>query len=249
MVLKAVLLEFSGVVIRDAKLRKNLIDEILISENLRPDAAEFSDTCLGRSDRTCLKQLLHRRGRTVSDDYLDRLLGQKAIAYTQLLSRNGAIPLYPGLEDFLFQLKSAAILVGLVTGAYKAEVDWVLSNANLPGLIPIVTGEALSLEADKPSSALYEQALLQLRQTDETLCAQDCLAVEASFAGIEAAKQAHIPVVGVANLYPYQMMQRRADWAVDYLNDIEVPWIQRRYSTEAPGSGDKAMEPLQRQPD
>lgn len=233
MVLKAVLLEFSGVLIRDADLQKNLIDEILIAENLRPDPVEFSQICLGRSDRTCLKQLLQCRGRVVSDAYLDKLLAQKSNAYTEALASRPRLPLYSGLEDFLYQLKAASLNIGLVTVASKTEVDWVLSNANLN--IPftlVVTGEELAAEECKPCPKIYEIALSRLQQSFGTISAHECLAIEASFSGITAAKQAQIPVVGVAHLYPYRMMQRRANWAVDYLHEIEIDWIRRQYDAE-----------------
>lgn len=58
----------------------------------------------------------------------------------------------------------------------------------------------------------------------------DCLAIEDSFAGIEAAKQAGVPVVGVAHTYPYQMIHRRATWAVDYLSEIDFDWLGRFYA-------------------
>lgn len=232
MVLKAVFLEFSGVIARDHDLQKRLIDEILIAENLRPDPAEFAQVCVGRSDRTCLNQILTDRGRVTSDNYLDKLLQQKAASYIQELSKRDKLPLYPGLQDFLYQLKTAALPLGLVTGARKAEVDWVLSKANLVDQFAVmVTGEELSVNEDKPSTKAYEIAIARMNQhlPESAIVPADCLAVEAAFSGITAAKHARIPVVGVAHLYPYRMMQRRADWAVDYLNEIDISWIQQRY--------------------
>ena len=66
MVLKAILLGFDGVVIKDIGLRERLIDDILIAENLRPNSAEYAEVCAGRSDRACLDQLLTRRGRVTT---------------------------------------------------------------------------------------------------------------------------------------------------------------------------------------
>ena len=208
------------------------MDEILISENLRPDPVEFAQVCFGRSDRTCLRQLLTRRGRVVSKEYLDKLLQRKASSYIQSLSTGGKLPLYPGLHDFLYQLKAAKIALVLVTGVSLAEVNWVLSQANLTNHFAVmVTGEEFSAEQDKPAAGIYHIAIARLNQYLPQLATlpSECLAVEASFAGITAAKQASIPVVGVAHCYPYRMMQRRANWAVDYLNDIDLGWIKEWY--------------------
>jgi beta-phosphoglucomutase len=131
MVLKAVLLEFNGVVIKDAQLKRQLIDEILIAENLRPKATEYAQVCIGRSDRACLAQLLNRQGRVTNPAFLDKLLAQKSQAYIQHLSQVPKLPLYPGLEDLLYKVKTESLVLGLVTSTARAEVDWVLQHANL----------------------------------------------------------------------------------------------------------------------
>ncbi|MEL6383026.1 MAG: HAD hydrolase-like protein [Cyanobacteria bacterium J06626_18] len=232
MVLKAVFLEFSGVVIKDTDLQKRLVDEILIAENLRPDPVEFAQTCFGRSDRACLDQLLTRRGRVAPPKYLGKLLEQKSEAYIQVLSQKNRLPLYPGLQDFLYQLKTASLPIGLVTGAGKKDVEWVLARAGLMAQFTVkVTGEDTAVGEAKPATKPYEIAIAQLNQQfpELALKPENCLAVEASFVGINAAQRASIPVVGVAHLYPYQMIQRRATWVVDYLNEIELDWIQQGY--------------------
>jgi beta-phosphoglucomutase-like phosphatase (HAD superfamily) len=60
--------------------------------------------------------------------------------------------------------------------------------------------------------------------------ASECLAIEDTFAGIEAAKRAGMQVVGVANTYPFHMLQRQASWTVDYLNELEFDRVQQVYS-------------------
>lgn len=237
MVLKAVFLEFSGVVIKDIDLQRRLIEDILIAENLRPDPAEFAQICFGRSDRACLNQLLTRRGRVMSAESLERLLAKKSEAYTQALSQKSRLPLYPGLQDFLYQLKTASLPIGLVTGVSKKDVDWVLAQADLTKQFTIkVTGEDIAIAEDKPAAKPYEVAIARLNQQlpQLELTPKDCIAVEASFAGITAAKRAYVPVVGVAHIYPYRMMQRRANWVVDYLNEIELGWIQQQDSLRSP---------------
>ena len=95
--------------------------------------------------------------------------------------------------------------------------------------------------ASKPAPDSYLAAIdqLNLLKPELALAPQNCLAVEACFAGIEAAKAANVPVVGVAQIYPYHMIQRCATWAVDYLNEIDFDWIAPRYE---PGSNAATME-------
>lgn len=232
MVLKAVFLDFNGIVIRDADLKRHLINDILVAENLRPNDAEYDQICIGRSDRACLDQLLQRRGRVTDQALLDKLLSQKSAAYIQALSSTQKLPIYPGLEDLLYKIKTESLALGLVTSTAHTEVDWVLEQAHLTDAFQVVvTARDLTVEEEKPSSKAYEIAIAQLNeQLSETVVKpEECLAVEALYAGITAAKSAQIPVVGVAHCYPYRMIQRRANWVVDYLNEIDFEWIRRWY--------------------
>ncbi|MEB3268691.1 MAG: HAD family phosphatase [Leptolyngbya sp.] len=228
MALHAVLLELSGVILRDGPLRQRLLDEVLISENLRPDPGEYDQVCRGRGDRTCLQTLLSRRGRVVSDAALDKLLAQRSQRYQAALAAGDRLPLYPGWEDFRYQLKVAQIPLGIVTGMQRADVDWVLQQAQWTDEFTlVVAAEDLPPGGDKPASTSYDIAIarLQAQFPQRHITAQSCLAVEATFAGIEAAQRAGVPVAGVACQYPYRMIQRQADWVVDYLNELDLSWL------------------------
>ncbi|WP_008315150.1 HAD family hydrolase [Leptolyngbya sp. PCC 6406] len=232
MALNAVFFELSGVIINDGALRQRLLDELLIGENLRPDPGEFDQVCRGRGDRTCLQMLLSRRGRVMGAEGLKKLLELRSQRYQEGLASLDRLPLYPGLEDFLYQLKVAQTPLGIVSGAQRGDVDWVLQRAKLATAFSIlVTAEDLSPGGDKPAGEGYEVAIARLQDQypDRFISPETCLAVESSFAGIAAAQAAGVPVVGVAHQYPYRMMQRRADVAVDYLNELDLDWLGRYY--------------------
>ncbi|MGD1861944.1 MAG: HAD family hydrolase [Leptolyngbyaceae cyanobacterium] len=232
MVLKALLLDFNGIVIRDTGLKGRLIDEILISENLRPNPEEYFEMCTERGDRSCLERLLTRRGRVTTTDFLNDLLAKLTQSYLEQLSAVDKLPLYAGLEDLLYKAKVAAFPVALTTSAAQSEVEWVLDKAQLTDKFAVkVTAADLAVEEEKPSPRSYEIAIARLNEQfpDLALKPQNCLAVEAWYPGITAAKQGGIPVVGVAHCHPYRMIQRRANWVVDYLNEIDFDWIGGAY--------------------
>ena len=126
MSLKAILFDFNGVIINDEPLHERLIEQLLIEENLRPKAGEFREFCLGRSDRVCLKDLLTHRGRVVTEEYLDQLIARKARAYVEQLQALEKLPIYVGLEDLIFKLKSTSCKLAIVCGALRSEVELVL---------------------------------------------------------------------------------------------------------------------------
>ena len=57
-----------------------------------------------------------------------------------------------------------------------------------------------------------------------------CLAIKDSLAGIQAAKRAGMKVVGVANTYPFHMLQRLANWSIDSLCDLEIERVKQVFA-------------------
>lgn len=225
--LKAVLFDFNGVILNDESLHEQLISHLLIQENLRPKPTDFRQFCLGRSDRACLTDVLASRGRVVTDAYLDGLIARKAALYLQELEQIESLPIYPGVQDLVFQLRAAQLKLAIVSGALKSEIHYVLQRIQLSDAFTIVVSGDDTLPS-KPAPDGYLMAVERLNQQfpNLNLLPAECLAIEDTFAGIEAAKTAGMDVVGVANTYPFHMLQRRASWTVDYLTDLELDRVQ-----------------------
>jgi beta-phosphoglucomutase len=223
MALQAVLFDFNGTIINDEPIHRQLIDDLLLSENLRPAAKSYRNICLGKTDRACLLDLFAEQGRSVNDMQLQKILVRKAQAYQQFLATLAELPIYPDLADFLEQLQSAGMQLGIVTGALRVEVETVLKQCGLLDRFQvIVTCEDVPTSKPAPDGYLLAAAQLKLQP-------RECLAIEDTFTGIKAAQAAQIPVVGIAHTYPFHMLQRRADWAVDCFADLELQRIQYTY--------------------
>lgn len=228
MTLKAALFSFNGVMINDETIRQELSAQLLLDENLRPDADDYKQVCFGRSDRACTKALLAQRGRTTSDEAIDKMLIKKSAGYQAWLNGLEKLPLYPGLDDLIFRCRAAEIQMAIVTGSQRQQVTDVLTRTEWAEYFPtIVAGDDVPAAGSKPAPDAYLLMIERLNQANPDLGLQpsECIAIEDSFAGIEAAKQAEIPVVGVAHTYPNHMLQRRSNWVVDYLREINLDWI------------------------
>lgn len=231
MTLKAVLFNFNGVIINDEPLRQQLLDRVLIEENLRPQPGIFWKVCLGRSDRACLSDLLSRQGRVVSESHLTQLIKRKAQAYQQEVEKLEKLPLYPGLEDLIFQMRSRSLKPAVVSGSICFEVELVLNRASLAEYFTVIVGGD-DVTTSKPEPDGYLLAVERLKQQYSSLNLHpwECLVIEDTLTGIAAAKRAGMLVVGVAHTYPFHMLQRQANWTVDYLCDLEIDRVQQVYS-------------------
>jgi beta-phosphoglucomutase len=231
MALKAILFDFNGVIINDEPIHEKLIEQLLMEENLRPRRGEFRQYCLGRSDRACISDILARRGRFVGEAVINQLIARKAQAYQTQLATLNPLPIYPGLEEFILQLQTAQIKMAIVTGALRAEVDLVLNRANLTQYFPvIVTAEDITVSKPDPSGYLLALERLNQQHPGLNLQASECLVIEDTPAGITAAKRAGMQVLGIANSYPFHMLQRQTNWTVDYFSDLDLERVQQVYS-------------------
>lgn len=234
MTLKAVLFDFNGVIIKDESIHEQLIEQLLIEENLRPKRGEFRLMCLGRSDRACIAELLASRGRVINESFLAQLISRKAIAYRLRLETLDPLPIYPGLDDLIFKLRAAQIEMAVVSGALREEVEWVLNRTGLAQHFSIiVAGDDIRVSKPEPDGYLLAVQRLNLLYPDLNLKPLECLAIEDTFAGIQAAHRAGMQVVGVANTYPLHMLQRQASWVVDYLSDLELDRVRQIYERSA----------------
>ena len=225
---KAIIFDFNGVIINDEPIHQQLIDELLLGENLRPSEGEYKQLCLGRSDRTCLNNILSRRGRVVSEDYLKKLIERKAQAYREKIAQLDPLPIYPDVTNFLAQIKERSLLIGLVTGALRSEVELVLNRAGIAEYFPvIVAGDDITTSKPEPEGYLLAVEILNQQNPNLLLKPSECLALEDTPAGISAAKNAGMQVVGIANTYPFHMLQRQTNWSVDHLSELELDRVDQ----------------------
>ncbi|MBR8838673.1 MAG: HAD family phosphatase [Stigonema ocellatum SAG 48.90 = DSM 106950] len=231
MSLKAVLFDFNGVIINDEPIHAQLTEQLLIEENLTLKPGEYQKVCLGRSDRACLRELLATRGRVVSEKYLTELLNRKAQGYVLELDKIEKLPLYPGLDDLIFQMFSRNLVLAVVSGAIRKEIELVLNRSKLADYFKvIVAGDDITTSKPEPDGYLLAVERLNQEYPDLNLQPQECLVIEDTLSGIQAAKQAGMQVVGVANTYPFHLLQRCCNWTVDYLPELELERVQEVYS-------------------
>lgn len=230
--LKAVLFDFNGVIINDEAIRQELMDQLLLDENLRPKPEEYRAVCLGRRDRAGIEAMFSRRGRVLKAADLDALVARKSQRYRDALAKLETLPIYAGVVDLAYKLRAAQVPMAVVSGAQRAEVEQVLKRAELTQYFPIiVSGE--DVDSTQPDSMAYLKAIEVLQQEHPDVDSSSAVAIEDTFVGIEAAKAAGLSVVGVANTYPYHMIQRQANWAVDYLNELELDRVERMLTTNS----------------
>src|SRR5256886_9611509 len=106
----------------------------------------------------------------------------------------------------------------IASGALRREIALILAQAGLTrAFAAIVSAE--DVEEGKPSPAAFLGALERLREGAPDLAAEQCLVVEDSRAGVEAARRAGMRCLAVTNSYPAEALAA-ADLVVRSLEEV-----------------------------
>ncbi len=73
-----------------------------------------------------LPHCLERRGRFLTETYLDRLLRRKAEAYKAQIDTLEKLPIYQGLAEFIDKIRVAGLKMAVVSGAMRSDIELVL---------------------------------------------------------------------------------------------------------------------------
>jgi|YelNatPaOPRAMG01_1025707.scaffolds.fasta_scaffold00188_40 beta-phosphoglucomutase family hydrolase len=206
--IKAVIFDMDGVIVDSEPLHERafleLFDEIGIGMNHGIDFKAY----YGKSDRALLEDLisLHRPKHS-----LDSLLARKRQKLINLIQQEK--PLFPEVKILLEHLKGKKLL-GLASGSPPEVIDTVL---NLDGLHKYFDAIVSVEDVGKPKPApdVFLEAAKRLRVKPE-----ECIIIEDSVAGIEAAKRAGILVIAITNSLPYDDL-RSADYIVNDYSEIK----------------------------
>ncbi|GAB4218719.1 MAG: HAD family phosphatase [Synechococcales cyanobacterium] len=246
MALQVVLLNSVGGLVFDEPLWFYAINQVLVEENLSPLPAAPDDTYrhrfygLGWGER--LTQVWTAGGRVLPPELWPRLLRSGHVHYDYALQQQSRWPLIAGVVEFLQELHRRGIPIVLVAPQTQAQLEPILHACHLSGVWQqVVTGDPLGLSGTIASGQLHQQGLAKLG-----IPPQECLSIEATYAGIRGAQASGIPVLGLATLFPYQMLHRRTQWVVDSFRHIEWERLHRWYAT---GQDRPPLEPAPTPPE
>lgn len=149
---------------------------------------------------------------------------RKAVESHKILKRD--IPLMSGVKDIIPML-AAQYPLAICSGALKSEVMFVLKSLGWQDLFkPIVTQEDVIHGKPNPEGFLFAlKHLQQHREWTPPLTAAECLVIEDSPHGIEAARAAEMTVVAITNSFPKEHLHG-ADEIVTSLADAVKLYLE-----------------------
>jgi len=191
--------------------------KILQGEGIALSKRDYYGRYLGYSDRECFLHVYRDRKHRLPQNQLKKLI-QKKTRYVKSLLRSHSI-LLPGARRAIKMLGRRYSMV-IVSGALRGEIQLVLRQEKLrPYFKSIVAAEDVKQGKPHPDGYLQARRLLGVK-------ARECLVIEDSHWGIEAAHRAGMPCLALATSYAKKDLQA-ADLILSGLQDVKVALLSQ----------------------
>jgi beta-phosphoglucomutase len=220
---RAVLFDCDGVIADSEPLHLRAFQEVLAPLGITITPAEYVARYLGFDDRGVFTEVLRTHGRHPSAGDVAALIAQKARGFRTVLERETHV--YPGVRALVRAL--AGVPLAVVSGALRDEIEIILANAGVrDAFVTIVAAE--DVRAGKPDPEGFLHAFETLASHISDVMPEQCLVIEDSIAGVEAARRAGMRCLAVTNSYPAAEL-RDADLVVGTLEGITLERLQQLF--------------------
>ena len=218
--IKALLLDFNGVVIDDEPIQRRVYQEVLAAEGVALTDEDYLNS-LGMDDRTFVRAAYARVGKQVEPNKVLEITQAKTEKWRETIA--DGVPLFPGVENFIRKAANDFSL-GLVSMSRLEEISYVLDLTRLAECFSIIVS-AEDVENPKPDPQCYREGfrlldLYRYRLGHLPMTHPECVVIEDAPPGVQAARAADLPVLGVTNTVPEGALRAAgAEWIAKDLND------------------------------
>ncbi len=185
--IKAVLFDFDGVVVRSEPLHKKTFMEILSPYGVTVSDERWYREFAGTGSRHIFEVLLKEYG---IDEDAGAMVERRKAVYERYV-RGGALEEMPGVRGFIEALRSGGVKTAVVSGSHRTNVQAALETLGLEGYFDlVVSGDDIRLRKPDPGPFLMAARKLGVEPSE-------CVGIEDSASGIKAVRAAGMRLVCV----------------------------------------------------
>ena len=220
--IKAILMDFNGVIINDEPLHMKAYQEILSEEGIALSDEHYY-SCMGMDDKTFINAQYKRAEKEISAERIDEIMDAKTARWRELVTEE--IPIFDGMENFIRKMEKDFAL-GLVSMARREEIEFVLETLNLMNCFSAIVS-AEEITECKPHPESYQKGFIRLdaartARGHNPIVQNECLVIEDAPQGIIAGKRAGLKTLGVPNTVDAAQLR---DAGADAVTDKLPEWM------------------------
>lgn len=197
--IKAILMDFNGVIINDEPVQMRAYQEILKDDGIDLTEDDYFSS-LGMDDRTFVAAAFDRAGKKRDTARIEEIVTAKSARWKEMVAAE--LPLFDGIVGFVEKM-SREFTLGIVSMSRRHEIDYVLEKSGLGKFFSTVVSseDASNCKPDPECFRVGFQRLDNIRTSQGHLPMThgECLVIEDSPPGVIGARNADLPALGVTN--------------------------------------------------
>jgi beta-phosphoglucomutase len=212
--IKAILMDFNGVIIDDEPIQMQAYKEVLRAEGVEVTEESYLDS-LGMDEEAFVRNAYSIRGKKCGEKRMHELIKAKQAVWREKIEKE--LPLFDGIEGFIEKMAHEFAL-GIVSMAPREEIDLVLDQARLGKYFSIIVS-AEAVQKCKPDPECFRLGFERIDTARTSrghlpMTHGECLVIEDSPPGIEGARRAGLPALGVTNTVDAEALRAAGAGAV-----------------------------------
>ncbi len=221
--LRAVIFDFDGVITDSEILHLRAFNGVLVQYGIEITKKNYYKEYLGLTDIDCFNLVVERNRSKLDSQRIEDLVKQKNQIFEELAKNEGQI--IEGVRDFLQMLRENNIPMAICSGAVLTEIELILEQSRLRNLFTIVVS-AEQVRRGKPHPDGFLLTLKRLNYNIQSpILANQCIVIEDSHWGLEAARAAGMHTIAVTNSYDAEQLSL-AERIVNQLSELSMNDLQ-----------------------
>lgn len=201
--LRAIIFDCDGVIADTEPLHFAALKAVLAEEGLELDKELYYREYLALDDRGCFIKAFSNPTAPLTPEKLSELIARKAAAVEPVMSAQ--LRLFPGAADLILTA-SRRFALAVASGALTREVELILRTGGVKECFTAIVG-AEDVTRSKPFPDPFLEALKRINAgSGARITPAECLVIEDSFHGVQAAHAAGMLCLAVTNSYRREML-------------------------------------------
>ena len=207
--IKAILFDFDGVIVDSEPLHFEAHKKALVDFGVDLTFDDYMDFGVSKGDNNLYEKVAQKYGVKIDKEVISKTKKQ---IYREIFDEKAE--LIPGILESLEKFSEKYDLA-IVSSGVKSSIEYAIDKFNIGKYFKfVITGD--DVERVKPFPDVYLKAIELLGHKKE-----DCVAIEDSETGLEAAKNAGIKCIAISNEFTRNQDFSRADMLLSSTKDLK----------------------------
>lgn len=222
--LKAVIFDFDGVIADSEGLHYKALNTVFNRYGVNVPKEIHWQKYLGYTDLENIEAVNRDYDMGMDDAKIQQMIAEKKVVFDELASTGSII--INGVETFIQRLIDGGVRRAICSGALRSDIELMLAGTSFKDAFEIVV-TADDVRHGKPDPEGYLMVLDKLnKKGQETIKANQCVVIEDSHWGLEAAEAAGMNPIAVTTTYNTDELGGKAKKVVYRLNELFLSDLQ-----------------------